>query len=260
MKILKWLKGIKKKREVMKREPNKDFEFDELNYDMEILNGFNFLYCNDYTENLYKTNFNIRKNLALMTCKITVSQTTKSLLDLLFIISLNFINKKTNLTYDNIYIEYKEKNVILYLRGDIDFYSNLCETHNNIITRFIRNNIFPNGEIIETPNEFLNNIFNSINYPNKILDILFIENNLNNPFKPVVGLSFSKAYDSDLDKYFPEIESNIYMHNNRYILYIQYDKIPEELLNYIILNVNHGEKLFNLLHQDIEDDIDEYIN
>ena len=53
MGIKSWIKGKLKQKEMRKLEPDKEFEFEENYYgDTNIIDGFNFLYCNNYTDKL----------------------------------------------------------------------------------------------------------------------------------------------------------------------------------------------------------------
>ena len=262
MKIISWLKGKKKQRELRKLEPNKDFQFKEDYYgDTQILNGFKFIYCNNYTDKLYNSN---KELLSFISCIISLPKTEKILVDLVNFINIfhtdEFIKEYNTFKINNISIEINESIINIYLRGNILYYIGICNNiHNNIITRYIRNNIFPNELPIETPNEFLDNIYNSINYPNKEIDILFIEDKVEcKEFKPVIGLSININSDKiDINNDY----INYKCYNNRYIIYCEINKLPKEELDYIINNVNHGNKLLELVHNNIEiDDIDSDID
>ena len=53
MSLKSWIKGKLKQREMRKLEPDKNFEFDADYYgDSNIIDGFNFIYCNNYTDKL----------------------------------------------------------------------------------------------------------------------------------------------------------------------------------------------------------------
>lgn len=250
MKLKSWLKGKKKQIEIRKLSPDNEFEFEKNYYGVsENINGFKFIYCNNYTDKLYVSNKNI---LSFLSCIISLPNTTKILQDLInFINTYTYLDIHNNLQYRSTYIVMGTDKIDMYLRGNLHFYSEICNNiHNNIITRYIRNNIFPNELSIETPNEFLNNIYNSITNPNKEIDILFIEDNLLcKSFSPVIGLSISKNCDKiNIDNYLYSIV------NNRYIIYCELKDLIKEDLNYIVNNVKHGNKLLELVHINIEDD------
>lgn len=261
MKILSWIKGKMKQREMRKLVPDENFEFEEDYYgDTNIIEGFNFVYCNNYTDKLYNNAITLEKEyLSFISCVISLPSELKVINDL-----VNFVNelyeykyRYTNVfPYKNICIKMNSKNIQLFLRGDLLFYKNLCDKiHNNIFTKYIRNNIFPNGSSIETPNEYLDKLYNSITNPYKDIDILFIEDNiLCKEFKPVIGLSVSQKHKDKINKFSFTI-------NNRHIIYLQIDELNDNELSYLIENVRHGDKLLNLLHKDDNDylDIDEVI-
>ena len=141
----------------------------------------------------------------------------------------------------------------IFFRGNINYYIILCSyIHNNIITKYIRNNLFPNELNINCPNEYLNNVYNSITYPCKEIDILFIEDNIISNFfkyKPVIGLSIDKNCDKI------NIENKNYMYyNDRIIIYCDITKLSNNELQYIINNVNYGNKILNLIHTSITED------
>lgn len=263
MSILSWIKGKMKQREMRKLVPDKDFEFEEDYYgNSNIIEGFNFVYCNNYTDKLYNNAATLEKEyLSFISCVISLPAEIKVINDL-----VNFVNElyeykyrySNVFLYKNIYIKMNSKNIQLFLRGDLLFYKNLCDKiHNNIFTKYIRNNIFPNGSAIETPNEYLDKLYNSITNPYKDIDILFIEDNvLCKEFKPVIGLSVNQKYKDKINKFsFPL--------NNRYIIYLQLDELNDNELSYLIENVKHGDKLIDLLHKHNTDndylDIDEVI-
>lgn len=255
MSILSWLKGKKKQRNMRKLEPDKDFEFKEDYYGIvneDDIYNFNFIYCNNYTDKLYPS---LHKDiLSFISCKITVPNTAKVFKDI-----INFMNYYINedlsdinaFKYKNFHIEHDYNYTNIYLRGDLSFYREICDNiHNNIISKYIRNNIFPDHIAIETPNEFLDNIYNSIKYPSKPIDILFIENVTNwNYFKPVIGLSIK-----DDGNYNIPTQCITLSINNRNIVYIEIDKIPKKDLEYLIENVKHGNKLLELVHKSIGND------
>jgi hypothetical protein len=55
MSILSYFKGKKKQREVRNLTPDKEFQFKENYYgDTNVVEGFRFIYCNNYTEKLFK--------------------------------------------------------------------------------------------------------------------------------------------------------------------------------------------------------------
>ena len=255
MNILSWIKGKLKQREMRKLEPDNDFEFEENYYgDSNIIDGFNFIYCNNYTDQLCNSN---RIELSFISCVISLPAELKVLNDLVVFMN-NVIDSKTIFDYKNIYIKLGTKNVKVFLRGDISFYSSICRnTHNNIFTKYIRNNLFPEEMSIETPNEFLNNIFNSITNPYKDIDILFIEDeSICKELSPVIGLSLSKKYED-------KVQTSHIVINNRIIIYLQLNQLMDNEISYLIENVKHCDKLMNLFHKHITDndylDIDEVI-
>lgn len=267
MGIIKFFKGLKTKSELKKLKPDDNFEFEKEYFgDISILEGFKYIYSNNFTDKLYIEHKDI---LSLITCEIILPKTNKSLLDtikLLNYMSNRICNKEKELLSNYIHCQvnsdYNKQQIQIFLRGSIKFYSSLLELHNNIITKYIRNNLFPDDISIETPNEFLNNLYNSINYPNKEIDILFIEDNKDCVLSPIIGLSINK--DSkiiDIEKY----DRYGVIINNRFILYLQLNNILEKDLTYIIENVEHSEKLNELIHKDInnseylDEDIDEII-
>lgn len=262
MSLLSWLKGKKKQRQMRKLEPDKDFEFKEDYYGItneDNIYNFKFVYCNNYTDKLYKLLF--KDHLSFISCKITLPNTEKVLRDITKFMNY-YINSDLSDTitfkYKNFYLEIDYNYINIYLRGDLSFYVEIRDNiHNNIITKFIVNNIFPDFIAIETPNEFLGNIYNSINCPSKPIDILFIEDSIEcKHFKPVIGLSIK-----DDDKYNIPKECQVLSLNNRNIIYIEIDKLSNSELDYIVNNVNHGNKLLELVHKDIgNDDIDSDID
>lgn len=265
MSILSFIKGKLKQREVRKLEPDNNFEFEENYYgDIDILEGFNFVYCNNYTEKLYSDKTVSTNILSFISCVISLPAELKVIKDLEFFINHTH-NESTFFNYDNINIKIDKEKIQLLLRGDITFYTCICKKiHNNIFTKYIRNNILLEDIPLETPNEYLNNMYNSINNPSKDVDILFIEDNIvSDDFKPVIGLSIR---DKQQLKYPIETSitgRNTITLNNRKIMYITLDKLDNEEISYLVENVRHGDKLIKLLHKYITNndysDIDEII-
>lgn len=263
---MKLFKVIKRKIENFRTKPDENFEFEQDYFGkVDVLEGFNFLYCNNYTDKLYNSN---KAQLSFISCVITLPKQPKTMIDLIIFFNMYLNNESICMTnlyrYKNIYVDInhnsKHSQIKIYLRGDLSFYKELCNTiHNNIITKYIRNNIFPNELSIDTPNEFLDNIYNSITNPCKEVDILFIEENTCSQFSPVVGLSIktNKDYIDLKNKFVIEL-------NNRYITYCEIDKFSEEDLEYLATNVKHGNKILNILHNnitnnDFSEDMDEII-
>lgn len=260
MKLLSYIKGLLKKREVSKLKPDINFEFDDYTYfdENNIEEKFEIIYSNNYTDNYCK---DMQLELSYISSVITLSKTEKTLEDL-----VTFINTYHNIdldgvkkfTYNSIHIEIIDELIKIHLRGNLLFYSAICEViHNNIITKLIRNTIIPNGRLITTPDRFMNNMYNSINYPNKDIDILFIEENNPKQLNPVIGLSVSKSC-TEIDSYYKLINvgKQYYTINNRNIVYTEVNNLSEKDLDYIINNVKHGNKLLDIIHKDnIEDDI-----
>ena len=262
MGLSKWIKGIKRRIENAKIKPDENFEFEKEYFgNTDTIEGFKFIYCNNYTEKLYSSN---KSQLSFLSCVITLPRTEKVLDDLIKFTNLylhNEIADYNTFKYDHLFIQMRQKLVYIYLRGDLLFYKEICNSiHNNIITKYIRNNIFPNELSINTPNEFLDNIYNSITNPNKEIDILFIEDNMEcNEFDPVIGLSLYEKCDKiKLDNK----NKLCIMLNRRFITYCKLSSLSEDELEYIINNVNHGNKLLKLLHKDIiiKDDDYSYID
>ena len=265
MSILSWVKGKQKQREVRKLEPDKDFNFEKDYYgDSNIIEGFNFLFCNNYTSKYCDKEY--IDIVSFISCVVVLPNEPKVIKDLMILLN-HITNRSIYISYDytNIHLELIEDKIHLYIKGDIEFYSLLCKkVYNNIFTKYIRNNIFTdleNNIHIETPNEYLDKMYNNIKCPSKDIDILFIEDNI--PFEgyqPVIGLSISKSiYEKEKAVIAKKIES--FEVNNRIIMYIQLDKLTEREINYLIENVKHGDKLINLLHQTNSNylDIDEII-
>ena len=250
MSIVSYIKGKKKQREVRKLEPDINFEFEKEYYgDSNIIDGFNFLYCNNYTEKLInsKEMDKLRTEyLSYISCVISLPTEQKVINDLEYFI--NNYDDFSLFNYKNIHIVLGKEKTQLYIRGDISFYSRICNNiHNNIFTKYIRNNLFPDGIQIETPNEYLNNMYNSIQNPSKEVDILFIDNNtLFEDYKPIVGLSIKKNLLKNPINL--SNKTNIEL-NNREITYFQIDKLDSEELNYLVANVRHGDKLLELVHK-----------
>ena len=263
MSIKSWIKGKMKQREMRKLEPDKNFEFEENYYgEANIIEGFSFIYCNNYTDKFNSTSLaDLEKGcLSFISCVISLPAEIKVIIDLVsFMNNVHEYKFSSVLKYKNIYIKMNTKNIQLFLRGDLNFYKNLCDKiRNNIFTKYIRNNIFPNGMSIETPNEYLDKIYNSITNPYKDIDILFIEDNvLCKEFKPIIGLSVNKKYEDKIDKV------SWTTSNNRIIIYLQIDELSDNEISYLIENVKHGDKLINLFHKHLTDndylDIDEVI-
>lgn len=252
MNILKWIKGKKKQIENRKLTPNEDFEFEKDYFgEIDIIDGFKIIYCNNYTDKLYNSNKNI---LSFISSVVSLPKTEKILENLINFINIYYRNNLSDFNafrYDNIFIEIKQSKINIYLRGDLGFYRKICDNiHNNIITKYIRNNLFPNELSIDTPNEFLDNMYNSITYPNKEIDILFIEDKfLCNDLNPIIGLSINhNSNNIDLNNKYG------FIINNRFITYCEINSLSENELNYIINNVTHGNNLLNILHKDIEQD------
>lgn len=253
MNIIKWIKGKIKQREVKNLIPDKDFEFKQNYYgDINILEGFKFTYCNNYTDRYYHE---YKDKISFLSCAITLPNNSKILLDALELMYFHYyyykITDKYN--YNNLYYHIQDEYFTLYLRGNINYYNNLCDLiHNNLITRYIRNNIFIDDKPIETPNEFLNNMYNSITNPDKEIDILFIEDNIEyHKIKPVIGLSLHKNCNNI------NIQDKIvYEINNRNILYCELDRFTEEEIKYIKNTARHGNKLPENIHININVDID----
>jgi len=257
MKIFSKFKGKKIQKELEKNK-NKDFKFEEYYYgDINIIDGFKILFSNNYTEKLCNKE---NTNLSILTCKITLLKNNKSLSDIIEFLQLYYSNKISNYNYfkyGNLYIYMTENQIDLYLRGDIKFYIKLCEyIHHNIIIKYIKNNIIINDTPIQTPNEYLNTLYNSINNPNKDIDILFIEENNPLELSPIIGLSIS---EKTMENYTTKIPYLFY--NQRYIFYIELNKLSEDQIEYIINNVNYGDKLKDIYYSNINDfDIDEILN
>ena len=262
MSIKSFIKGKLKQIEIRKLKPDENFEFEkELYGETNIIEGFNFVYCNNYTDTYCNYGDEYKHQLSFISCVISLPTESKTLKDLGDIINSKLIYNYTQIfKYNNIYIDLGLKEIKLYLRGDILFYTNICNNiHNNIFTKYIRNNIFPNESIIETPNEFLNTMYNSINNPSKEVDILFIENNiLCDNFTPVIGLSIKE----DSNNILRTNNSGIIV-NKRFITYVEINRLSSEQLSYLINEVRHGDKLLELVHKYVPNndysDIDEII-
>ncbi len=261
MSITSFIKGKLKQREIRKLEPQEDFQFEENYYgDINIIDGFSFIYCNNYTSKLYE-NKDVLKSLSFISCVISLPTEIKVIRDLEYFIN-NTREEFSLFRYNNINISINKDKVQLFLRGDIMFYKFICKNiHNNIFTKYIRNNILLEGTPIETPNEYLNNIYNSINHPSKDVEILFIELNVqSSDFKPVIGLSIR----TNLEKSPISLSNKVsFTLNNRKITYCQLDKFDSDELTYLLRNVKHGDKLLKLVHKYITNndysDIDEII-
>lgn len=256
-KIISWFKGKKKQKELQNIEPDKNFTFEENYYGkIEIIEGFQFIYCNNYNKIFYED----KNNISFISCIVSLPKNDKTIKDLINFINLyiNLIQNKLNNiklnNYNNINININNEKINIFLRGNMNYYIILCSyIYNNIITKYIRNNLFPNELNIDCPNEYLNNIYNSITYPCKEIDILFIENNiLCKDFNPVIGLSI----DKNCNKINIEDKNYIY-YNNRIIIYCSIDKLSDEELQYITNNINYGNKLLDLIHIGITED---YVN
>ena len=256
MKILNWIKGKIKQREMKNIKPDKDFKFEENYYgDIDNLNGFKIIYSNNY-DKIYHSNQN---ELSFISSVITIPNNNKTLFDLICLINTllipNLIKDENSFcNYNQINIYLSDNLINIFIRGNLQFYNNICNhVHNNIITKYIRNNLFPNESFINCPNEFLNNIYNSITNPFKNIDILFIEEDiLCKNFKPVIGLSISQD-----DEIIDLSNKNPLYINGRYIIYSELDNFNEQEIQYIIDNVKNGNKLLNILHKSIDtDDID----
>ena len=262
MKFLNWIKGVLKKREVSKLEPNKDFQFDEYFYfdnETEVKENFSFIYCNNYTDK-FIDNEEEQLKYSFIHIMIQLPKTNKVLEDLINFTNIYYTKiYSDSVDYDTIITEITDSLVIINLRGNLLSYKEICDKiHNNIITKYIRNNLFPNELPIITPNQFLGNIYNSINYPSKEVDILFIEDKVfANKFSNVIGLSISrgkgiKNFNIDNKKY--------KIQNNRIIIYTEINRLSKEELDYLINNVKYGNKLLDIIHQSIDDDIDSDID
>jgi hypothetical protein len=245
-----------------KLEPDKDFEFEENYYgESNIIEGFNFIYCNNYTDKLNSSLDDLEKEcLSFISCVISLPAEIKVINDLVNFMNTVYEYKFSSIfKYKNIYIKMNPKNIQLFLRGDINFYKSLCDKiHNNIFTKYIRNNIFPNEMSIETPNEYLDKLYNSITNPCKDIDILFIEDNiLCEEFKPVIGLSVNQKYSDKINRI------SWTASNKRIVIYLQINELSDNEVSYLIENVKHGDKLIELLHKHLTDndylDIDEVI-
>lgn len=254
MGIINWIKGKLKQREVRNLLPDEEFQFKENFYGYtNILEGFRFTYCNNYTDKFYYENKN---KISFISCMIILPNNTKTLNDILDFIFINSYFKFSDLyNYDNIIYKKDDEYITLYIRGDISYYDELCDkVHNNIVSRYIRTNMFSylDDTPIETPNEFLENMYNSITNPDKEVDILFIEDNIQyHKIKPVIGLSIKK----NIDKI--NLDNKIYYEmNNRNIVYCSIDKFTEDELEYIKNTARHGNKLPESLHISIDTDID----
>lgn len=252
MGIINWIKGKLKQREMRNLLPDEEFQFKENFYGYtNILEGFRFTYCNNYTDKFYTLH---KHKTSFISCMITLPNNIKILNDILdFIFLTGYMRLSDRYNYDNILYKKDDEYITVYIRGDINYYENICDIiHNNIITRYIRNNIFVEEKPIETPNEYLENMYNSITNPDKEIDILFIEDNIQyHKIKPVIGLSINKNCTKiNLDN---KITHEM---NNRNILYCNIDKFTEEELNYIKNTARHGNKLPESLHISIDTDID----
>lgn len=261
MSIQSWIKGKIKQREVRKLEPDVDFQFKENYYgDSNIIEGFNFIYCNNYTDKYCKDTY--KDIFSYISCVISLPYEAKILKDLMILLNYTLNNHNRVEEYDYIYLKILDNNIQLFLKGDLFFYRTLCNNiHNNIFTKYIRNNLFIEDNPIETPNEYLDCMLNSINCPSKNIDILFIDSNRpHENYKPVIGLSISKN-EYKKEKAIIYKRDHMSLINDRYILYTQLDKLTENELNYLINEVKYGDKLIDLLHLTNNDylDIDEII-
>lgn len=258
MNILSWLKGKKKQKEVRNYQKDENFSFEEDYYgDINIIDGFKILYCNNYN----KISLTSPEDVSFISFVISIPYNDKSFADIIkfanFMINLNI---HTTILYNIIDIIFnytkENKNILIFLRGNLGLYEYICDNlYNNIITKYIRNNIFPNGLPINCPIEFENNIINSIDYPSKDIDILFIENNIiSKDFKPVIGISISniiyKSKTCPIDYY----NKKYIVLNDRIIIITSIDKLTEDELDYIINNVSDGNKLITSIHKNINDD------
>ena len=247
MSLLSFIKGKLKQREVRKLEPEEDFKFEENYYgDINIIDGFNFVYCNNYTTKLYENKEVTLNCLSFISCVISLPSELKVIGDLEFFIN-NTREEFSLFRYNNINISINKDRIQLFLRGDIKFYEFICKNiHNNIFTKYIRNNILLEDTPIDTPNEYLNNIYTSINHPSKEVDILFIEDNIQcKGFKPVIGLSVKSNLLKSPINFSNKTRITL---NNRDITYCQIDKLDSDELNYLLTNVKHGDKLLKLVH------------
>ena len=79
MNLFKFLKGLKTKSELKKLKPDDNFEFEKEYFgDISILEWFKYVYCNNFTDKLYKENKDI---LSFISCEIILPKTNKALLD-----------------------------------------------------------------------------------------------------------------------------------------------------------------------------------
>lgn len=259
MSIISWFKGKLKQREIRNLKPDKDFKFDKYAYgDANIMEGFRFIYCNNFTNQLYEKDLD---KLAFISCVIEIPTSIKALIDLVNFFKEINSNNKINLdkNYTNIQTDITETYIKLYLRGNVIFYKALCYyINNNIFTNYINKNIFINNITnIITPNEFLNSNYGTINHPCKSIDVLFIEDKKEcYTFNRVIGLSLSEKGYEELHL----TEDNvIYKDDNhqRYIVYIELDNIAEDEQYYIINNAYSGNELIK--YKQNNNDIDEII-
>ena len=259
MNIIKLIKGIIKKKEMQKLEPDEKFEYDRDYYgEITIIEGFKFTYMNNFTDKFCNKVY--KQIISFISCTITLKNNTKTLLDLIKLMNKIIQSNINNLNYNIIDYEITKDNIIIYLRGNLDFYYCISNyLFNNIITKYIRNNMLaiePDPLVfmeIETSNEYLENMYNSINNPDKEIDILFIEENIeSNKYSPVIGLSI----DKNCNKLSLE-NKNIVVINNRNILYCELNRFTDSELDYLRNNVLYGNKIPTYIHNNITvDEID----
>lgn len=266
MNIIKWIKGKIKQKEVQNLEPDKDFIYDRNYYgDINITESFKFTYMNNYTDKYYEGYHQLTSFLSFT---ITLKNNIKTILDLINLMNTIIDVKDINrLNYKFISYDINKDSIILYLRGDIKLFDSICSRlYNNIITKYIRNNLFVNGIFkdngyIETPNEYLDNMINSIKNPDKEIDILFIEDNLpTNKLSPVIGLSINKSCDKISLKDKTPLDLN-----NRNILYCDLENLSYTEIEYLRNNITYGNKIPKYVHNSITidgidlNDVDEII-
>ena len=103
MSIMSLIKGKLKQREVRKLEPDTEFKFEENYYDTDILDGFSFIYCNNYTDKFCKSS---NSNLSFISCVISLPSELKVIADMSSFVNEIFSkNYFPYFRYKNIWIQ-----------------------------------------------------------------------------------------------------------------------------------------------------------
>ena len=139
----------------------KDIDWKDTDYGDIGPDKFEVIYCNNYKE-ICNSNKDLEYELSCIEFKITLDKKESILINLIQLLSLD-IEKFT--LYKNIYIKENIHTFELILKGNINYYKDICNRlPHNIITKYIKSYLFPNKNISSIEERFLNNYKKKIFY------------------------------------------------------------------------------------------------